>query len=124
MDKGAVCRQKMAIFHLCHHYSVSIVIVFFFLTLVALVSTKINTKSINLEIKEEEEEEEEIREDLLLILAELASLGLERENRSIHFGDFGLLHKQIPHLFLSDFYFIFLIFRIRERQLLDKNQAF
>jgi hypothetical protein len=41
----------MAIFHLCHHYSVSIVIVFFFLTLVALVSTKINTKSINLEIQ-------------------------------------------------------------------------
>ena len=37
-------------------------------------------------------------ENLLLVLAELASLGFERENRSINVGDLRFLHEQIPHL--------------------------
>ena len=37
-------------------------------------------------------------ENLLLVVAELASLGFERENRPINVRDLRFLHEQIPHL--------------------------
>ena len=36
--------------------------------------------------------------DLLLTLAKLSSLGLQRQNCSVHICDLRLLHKYIPHL--------------------------
>lgn len=36
--------------------------------------------------------------DLLLVLGELAALGLEGEDGSIHLRDLGFLHEDVPHL--------------------------